>query len=198
MIKPDAVERRLMGKVLTKFEKPAIWSTAESDLIKDLAPEDFSVTNNSAASNGADPESLTSAYRNYKKTIGTFDTLVTCRDYMNKIYSLVSGNDGTTPLVSNVIVSDLKDDINRAVTLGTFTSRGIEYKIMAKPGKKLTHFDLMLYPFKSIYGLNSKQEFNKSFNYDNSNVAEILSDLEDNKTLSSGDFEKIIQQKEMK
>jgi hypothetical protein len=176
---------------------------------------------------------------------------------MNKIYQLVSEVDNTTPLVSNVIVSDIKDDINRAVTLGTFTSRGLEYKVMAKganasnattiteteynalnnddvlngtdttnnnhgskligntykvqptdaakkpfyvmcnynktdqkyifetiPGQTLTHFDLILYPFKGTTNLNSKKEFVKSFTFDDSNVAEILTSIEDNKTLS--------------
>ena len=81
---------------------------------------------------------------------------------MNRIYQMISASDNTTPLVSNIIVSDIRDDINRAVTLGTFTHRGVEYKAIAKPDKKLTHFDLMLYPFNPTYGLNSKSEFKKS------------------------------------
>lgn len=184
-IRTSGANGNISVNTLSKLTTPASWTSLQPEQKKEYHNvENYSVANIRAATNGTNKEGINAAYNNFKKTVGTFDTLVTCRDYMNKIYSLVSGNDGTTPLVSNVIVSDLKDDINRAVTLGTFTSRGIEYKIMAKPGKKLTHFDLMLYPFKSIYGLNSKQEFNKSFNYDNSNVAEILSDLEDNKTLS--------------
>ena len=170
---------------LSKLTTPLSWSAINPDnkmAYHDVA--NFTVTNIRAATNGTDKEGINAAYNNFKKTVGTFDTLVTCRDYMNKIYQLVSSVDNTTPLVSNIIVSDIKSDINRAVTLGTFTSRGIEYKVKAKPGKSLTNFDLMLYPFKSTYGLNSQQEFNKSFKYDNSNYAEIITDLEDTKTLA--------------
>jgi hypothetical protein len=170
---------------LTKLTTPASWANISSEdkqECHDIA--NYTVTNIRAATNGSDKEGINAAYNNFKKTVGTFDTLVTCRDYMNKIYQLVSGVDNTTPLVSNVIVSDIKSDINRAVTLGTFTSRGIEYKVTAKPDKNFTNFDLMLYPFKSTYGLNSKQEFNKSFKYDNSNYSEITTELEDCKTLA--------------
>jgi hypothetical protein len=97
---------------------------------------------------------------------------------------MISASDNTTPLVSNIIVSDIRDDINRAVTLGTFTHRGVEYKAIAKPNKKLTHFDLMLYPFNPTYGLNSKSEFKKSFELDTSNISEIKTNLEENKTLA--------------
>ena len=174
---------------LTKLTTPASWSLVNAADKKDYHDiANFTVTNIRAATNGADKEGINTAYNNFKKTIGTFDTLVTCRDYMNKIYQLVSSVDNTTPLVSNVIVSDIKSDINRAVTVGTFTNRGIEYKVMAKPNsdpkKQFTSFDLMLYPFKSTYGLNSKQEFNKSFKYDNSNYSEIITELEDCKTLA--------------
>ena len=170
---------------LSKLTTPLSWSSIASD--EKAAYHDvtnYTVSNIRAATNGANKEGINAAYNNFKKTIGTFDTLVTCRDYMNKIYNLVSAADNTTPLVSNVIVSDIKDDINRAVTIGTFTSRGIEYKVIAKPGKQLTHFDLIMYPFKSTYGLNSKSEFNKSFKYDNSNYSEILANIEDTKTIS--------------
>ena len=188
-IRTSGASGNISVNTLTKLSTPVSWSalTAENKkLYHDAA--NFSVTNIRAASNGADKEGINAAYNNFKKTIGTFDTLVTCRDYMNKIYQLVSSVDNTTPLVSNVIVSDIKSDINRAVTLGTFTSRGVEYKVIAKKdeeGKdKITHFDLFLYPFKSTYGLNSRQEFIKSFKYDNSNYHEILTDLEDTKTLA--------------
>ena len=43
----------------------------------------LSVENNESSSNGADPESIDDAYMNFKRTIGTFNTLVTPRDYAN-------------------------------------------------------------------------------------------------------------------
>ena len=184
-IRTSGADGNISMNTLCKLTAPISWSSISSEnkaAYYDVA--NYSVSNIRAATNGTNKESINSAYNNFKKTVGTFDTLVTCRDYMNKIYQMISETDNTTPLVSNIIVSDIKDDINRANTICTFTNRGIEYKVVAKPGKDLNNFDLMLYPFKSVYGLNSKSEFDNSFNYDESNVGEIIKSLEDNKTIS--------------
>lgn len=61
------------------------------------------ITNRNATSDGADPEDLDSAYENYKRTVGTFNTLVTCRDYENALIN--SGE------VSNCVVSDRTNDL---------------------------------------------------------------------------------------
>lgn len=143
-------------------------------------------------------------------------------------------------LVSNVIVSDIKDDINKAVTLCTFGDYGIEYinqarsfdylnnidsghvltvipadaaiqgysigdifkigenefyqceydtaaskKILAKINtEKLSHFDLVLYPFKNVYGLNTQKEYVNSFKYNDENLLDIKAGLEESKTIS--------------
>ena len=184
-IRTSGANGNISVNILSKLEAPAIWSTITAENKKDWHnAENFKVSNVRASTNGTNREGLNAAYNNFKKTVGTFDTLVTCRDYMNRIYQMISASDNTTPLVSNIIVSDIRDDINRAVTLGTFTHRGVEYKAIAKPNKKLTHFDLMLYPFNPTYGLNSKSEFKKSFELDTSNISEIKTNLEENKTLS--------------
>jgi hypothetical protein len=47
---------------------------------------------------------------------------------MNKIYQLTESDIDTTPLVSNVIVSDIRDDINRSTPICTFNEYGICYK----------------------------------------------------------------------
>jgi hypothetical protein len=126
-VRTNGINGNIAAKVLSKLEKPALWSTAD-DNIKNLGADSFSVTNISSCNNGANPESLNAAYNNYKKTIGTFDTLVTCRDYMNKIYQLTESDTNTTPLVSNIIVSDIRDDINRSTPICTFNEYGICYK----------------------------------------------------------------------
>lgn len=127
-IRTNGLNGNISAKVLSKLEKPALWATADDDRIKNLGADSFAVTNSGACSNGADPESLNAAYNNYKKTIGTFDTLVTCRDYMNKIYQMTENDIDTTPLVSNIIVSDIRDDINRSTPVCTFNEYGICYK----------------------------------------------------------------------
>jgi hypothetical protein len=117
------------------MEAPISWSylTTASEGKEYYSVDNYTVYNISATNNGSDIESMTDAYNNYKKTIGTFDTLVTCRDYMNRIYQMTAADSSATNLVSNIIVSDIRDDINKAMTVCTFTERGIEYKTMAKP-----------------------------------------------------------------
>lgn len=180
---------------LYKLEKPGSWASSESSE-EGEAKEDgdwtsvdnYSVTNVIPSRNGVNPESIDSAYWNFKKTIGTFDTLVTCRDYMNKIYQLV---DETTsrPLVSNIIASDIRDDINNAHTLCTMTDSGIEYistaNVDANSGtKQIERFEVMLYPFTSTIGNFDKADFLRSFTYAGSNSLDIEAQLEDNKTLA--------------
>ena len=63
---------------------------------------------------GADPEDLDLAYRNYKRTIGTFNTLVTRRDYENYLYNLQYNQDY---LVSNCVVSDRTNDLNKSLSV---------------------------------------------------------------------------------
>ncbi len=93
---------------------------------KKYSAEQFEVVNVDSTSNGANIESISSAYNNFKKTVGTFDTLVTCRDYMNKIYSLMDASD--MPYVSNILVTDIRNDINNAITLCSCNEYGILYK----------------------------------------------------------------------
>lgn len=198
----------LMGNVsartLCKMEVPALWGTATDENIKNLTAENFNVVNSSAATNGADPETLTEAYNGFKKTIGTFDTLVTCRDYMNKIYQMTASDTDLTPLVSNAIVSDIRDDINRSITLCSFNDYGICYSDRSLPktvtkeaedisGNPVTikatedmieHFDLILYPFSTIYGINSKDEYVNSFKINFENKNKIQYDLKNSKTIS--------------
>lgn len=198
----------LMGNVsartLCKMEVPALWGTATDENIKNLTAENFNVVNSSAATNGADPETLTEAYNGFKKTIGTFDTLVTCRDYMNKIYQMTVSDTDLTPLVSNAIVSDIRDDINRSITLCSFNDYGICYSDRSLPktvtkaaedisGNPVTikttedmieHFDLILYPFNTIYGINSKDEYVNSFKINFENKNKIQYDLKNSKTIS--------------
>ena len=139
-LRTNGVNGNISPKTLYKMEKPSSWRIAASDENSDStasnAPyfeaDNYSVSNAAAAQDGRNMESITDAYNNYKKTIGTFDTLVTCRDYMNKIYQLTVSDTSTNNLVSNIIVSDIRDDINKANTICTFGPYGIEYKSIAK------------------------------------------------------------------
>ena len=164
---------------LNTFELPS------DDNWKKFTTKDFTIYNLSAAQNGANKESITSAYESYKKTIGTFDTLVTCRDYMNKIYNLME--DDNIPMVSNIMVSDIRNDINRAIVLCSFNDFGVCYKeqpIIEDEQALIDHFDLILYPFKTIYGNNNEAEYTSSFKLYKDNGLGIEKELENNKTIA--------------
>ena len=107
-------------RVLTQLEVPV------SETWNRISTESFIVENTLAATNGADIETIEDAYNGFKKTIGTFETLVTCRDYMNKIYSMMSKEN--KPYVSNVLVTDIRNDLNRAITICSCDDSGICYK----------------------------------------------------------------------
>ena len=70
--------------------------------------ENVSISND-ASTSGQDIETLNSAYKNYKKLIGTYDTLVSRRDYENAIYNLNYSLD--SPVISNDIVADRTTDL---------------------------------------------------------------------------------------
>lgn len=152
--------------------------------------EQFEVVNFDATANGANIESISAAYNNFKKTVGTFDTLVTCRDYMNKIYSLMDA--GNSPYVSNILVTDIRSDINSAVTLCSFNEFGILYKeqpLLDPDTDKplIDHFDLLLYPFKTFTQVSSGTKdlvtpYNNSFIYTEQRNDEIKAVLHDIKT----------------
>ena len=108
------------------------------------------ISNNSSTDNGSDLETIDEAYSNYKRTVGTFDTLVTCRDYANAIYNMLESDD-TTPLVSNVQVGDRRCDINYSNNVVTFTDYG--KTIISNTAVKtnaITPFELCLYPLQQV------------------------------------------------
>lgn len=160
----------ISARTLTQLELPSLsgWS--------DVSANSFSVENAFSATTGANMETISQAYNSFKKTVGTFETLVTCRDYMNKIYTMTDESTGKN-LVSNILATDIRTDLNRAITICSCDDAGIFYKdvpLVTKTvidevegteyidGKQVTtvtrivkkdqaidHFDLVLYPFKS-------------------------------------------------
>ena len=179
--------------------------TPELDIESNLV-----IKNLYATTNGTNIETLTEAYNGFKRTIGTFDTLTTCRDYSNAIYAMViDEKTDNTPLVSNCQVSDIRDELNYAKTVASYSSLGTTYLNVSDQdyvkGKittsrdvapqdgfyladKITDFDLFLYPLNPIKNKYSDVTFNQSFQplstTTNLNYTSILANLEDYKTIS--------------
>lgn len=141
---------------------------SKDDSIEDT---DIVVYNLSAANNGKNPETIDDAYKGFKKTIGTFDTLVTCRDYANAIYNLM--NPVGNAYVSNIIVGDKRNDINYSSEVLTMNDSGIHYE--SQPLQNADHIDkilphdICLYAFNPITNttasaIDDANGYNQSFN----------------------------------
>ena len=167
---------------VVRLNKPA------DDKIKD---SDIIVVNSSAATNGKNIETIDEAYEGFKKTIGTFETLVTCRDYANYIYKNMSKQ------VSNIQVADRRSDINYALNVVEYDDYGPTVKSESNI-RGINANDLCLYPLKPLtnntytglkYVDNSGKEIFVTGGYDDayrplSNITPIKNRLEDSKTIS--------------
>lgn len=167
---------------VVRLNKPA------DDKIKD---SDIIVVNSSAATNGKNIETIDEAYEGFKKTIGTFETLVTCRDYANYIYKNMSKQ------VSNIQVADRRSDINYALNVVEYDDYGPTVKSESAI-RGINANELCLYPLKPLtnntytglkYVDNSGKEVFVTGGYDDayrplSNITPIKNRLEDSKTIS--------------
>lgn len=137
----------------------------------DITCDNIHISNSTAATNGSDPESIDSAYKNYQKTKGTFDTLVSLNDYTNFIY--------TKGLVSNGYVCDRTNDPQSSYTIlegtNTYTKTHHVVKKDDNTGNdEMSAFDLKIYGLKYVddptTGLESA--FDYSFTLMETNTSE--------------------------
>ncbi len=133
------------------------------------------IIQNNAASNGRDPETIENAYKNYKKTIGTFNTLITKRDYENFIYNIEDAFG--QPLVSNIIVSDRTDDLNNTYKIQSWQpgldqtktivkTHNVEIETPTGTGTitepNLNAYNIVMYLFRNE-DVADKQTYNNTF-----------------------------------
>ena len=125
--------------------------------------ENLVVYNASASTSGSERETIDEAYSNFKKIIGTFDTLITTRDYANATYNLKDayGN----PMVSNASVSDRTDDFNHALNVVSYDEVGQYVDFV--PSDEMSVADLTLYPLEP-YQKQNYNVYNPSYVYNQS------------------------------
>lgn len=109
---------------LSKIISPATIINAEGNI--EVPVEYLTLSNPSSILNGKDPETIDEMYQSFKKVVGTFDTLVTCKDFQDAIYMLQ--NDNMDKIVSNDIVTDIKTDYNRAIKVVSYDEYGAFFK----------------------------------------------------------------------
>ena len=148
---------------------------------------DYMAISNTATIGGTDPETLQEAYRNYKKLIGTYDTLVTRRDYENAIYKLPNETN-TDSLVSNALVTDRTTDMNysqKVIQTNLDTDYAKNYVVKSDDTDIMSSYDIILYLLKKPESMLSIEDYNKSFegNLNDTTKITIEEDLEDVKSV---------------
>lgn len=170
------VAAQLIEKFYTDIV-PIEASENEENII--LNSDTVKIQNINAATSGKDPETMDDAYKNYKRQVGTFTTLVTLRDYTNAI--LNSG------LVSNCFVTDRTNDIQStyeimgAVDTLSQTINTIESK---NDEPLLTAFSLKMYLLQYVDYVDSFEDFDKTFDIIGPSATEnIKAYIEDQKSI---------------
>lgn len=155
-IKTDGYRGNVAPFVISKFYNDVV---VNNDVM--LNSSNVQIYNPSAIANGEDTESIDSAYKGYKKVVGTFNTLVTLRDYINSIIQC--------PIVSNGFVTDRVSDIDSQVNMVKVVN-GIDQltsvPLQTSSGTEWYPFDLkftMLYAKDDYSDIQSDEQFNDSF-----------------------------------
>lgn len=140
-----------------------ILTQVSSTSTTDFNADELIVFNPSAAINGKSKETIDEAYNNFKRIIGTFDTLVTTRDYSNAMYNLE--DEYNNPLVSNATASDRTNDINYGLKVVTYDQQGQYTELI--PNTDMASSDITLYPLSPYKGENYNV-YNPNYVYDES------------------------------
>lgn len=120
-----------------------------------LNSDNISLLNVTAGAGGRNPETIEDAYRNYQRTVGTFDTLVTLRDYYNAIVSLQVGSSG----VANGFVCDRTNDIQNTFKVMTLDNNvNVLETAVERPTKQYRNGTLGTY-----FTITDEEEFASSF-----------------------------------
>ena len=155
----DGENGNVTAKVINKlYSDVAITDPADSENEIVLNASNVEVINPSSTTNGYDPESISSAYRNYKKTVGTFNTLVTLRDYANAIVE--SG------YVSNGFVCDRTNDIQTSYSIVSKSNDVMRYVTCVDEVEGVSlmdAFDLKLFLLKYLERPLTVEDYNKTF-----------------------------------
>ena len=200
----DGLNGNINANEITNFYEDVTVDFRGEDL--NLNEEVIEMYNPSATVDGEDPEPVSEAYNSYKRVAGTFDTLVTLRDYTNAIY--LSG------LVSNDIVSDRLHDIQSSYSIITdsygssdhfieIREHDVEQKWQNSDNEDytrtikeddLTAYDLKLYLLHNSGVINNITAFNETFNMEpsQSDIARQVQSYVQSTKCISHDFQDIL------
>lgn len=181
----SGVKGNVSAKEINTCTVDIIATKKDSDSAEINLNDYINILNPDASTNGADPESLDEAYKNYKKIVGTFNTLVTCRDYENHIYNM---KNDTEDAVSNIVVSDRTNDLNSIYVQldedGVNKKQFVKATYGSENENKFTAYDLALAPLKPVSSIYDNNTFNATFELDSSTKATLEDSLQAEGTVS--------------
>lgn len=159
--------------------------------VTSLEESQYTLTNSNAIT-GSEPETIDEAYNSFKRTVGTFNTLVSCKDYSNYIYRYQ--DDSNNYLVSNVQATDIRTDPNKSINLLTRDINGMTYYISSLKTRTEgevevpvgNYYDLILHGTKPYsYDITNLASYNNTYQLlDDQDIVDIGVALDDVKTLS--------------
>lgn len=164
---------------LTQFYS-TINPVAGSDIY--LSTNNVKITNPGASVGGKNVETINEAYAGYKTTVGTFNTLVTLRDYYNYI---INSN-----LVSNAVVTDRRNDIQSTYKIISLVDDIAQYQTMIDKNESdvpyMNSFSLKLYLLKlPVTDIVDSITYNESFNMQSNSQSSVTQAyIEDIKSIS--------------
>ena len=134
-----------------------------------LQASDFVVTNTKSSQNGKNPLDIDEMRREFNKTIGVFNTLVTLRDYENYLYEYTDNNGDN--VVSNIRVSDRYNDLTDTISYKEMSPSGIvsdiskvlTYEKDGQPVERMTAYDIKFYPLTPVSPIETENDLNTTF-----------------------------------
>lgn len=159
--------------------------------VTSLEESQYTLTNSNAIT-GSEPETIDEAYNSFKRTVGTFNTLVSCKDYSNYIYRYQ--DDENNYLVSNVQATDIRTDPNKSINILTRDINGMTYYVSSLKTRTEgevevpvgNYYDLILHGTKPYsYDITNLASYNNTYQLlDDQDIVDIGVALDDVKTLS--------------
>ena len=176
-IQTDGEYGNMAVQTIEKFYNDVTPEESTTEQPVTLNDTNVKISNAASAINGTDSEDINSAYKGYKSTIGTFNTLITLRDYINAIK-----NSG---LVSNGFVCDRTNDVQSTYkVMSTVNDANQQLTSIEQDSSKspvLTAFSLKLYLLQYVESITDADSYNKTFelmkNTEIDNVKAYISDM---------------------
>lgn len=176
-IKTDGLRGNISSDYLSKFYNDLTLPAVEdSNQLIQLNSDSIELRNSFAAVNGDEEESINDAYRGYKSTIGTFDTLVTLRDYINYI--------NRSELVSNCFVCDRQNDIQTTYKIMSSVNDVDQLLTNIEEDQGINAFSLKLYLLQYVSTIKDPFSYASSFYLlDNNSELPVKRYIEDVKSI---------------